>query len=210
MAQDNRTIGKFQLTGIPPAPRGMPQVEVTFDIDAQRDPARQRQGQGDGQGTEDPDRGELGPVGQGNREDGPRRRVQLGGRQAAARGHRDAEQARRQDVRGGEELQGVVGQARRRDEGAARQVRRGGQAGAPHRRRRRRSRPPTTSSRRPTAKPAVPSTRRRRPRARPSRPRERAAAAPSRRPAAKPRRTTWSKPTTKSWTKTRTNSGETA
>ncbi len=34
MAIDNRTIGKFQLTGIPPAPRGMPQVEVTFDIDA--------------------------------------------------------------------------------------------------------------------------------------------------------------------------------
>jgi molecular chaperone DnaK len=34
MASDNRTIGKFQLTGIPPAPRGMPQVEVGFDIDA--------------------------------------------------------------------------------------------------------------------------------------------------------------------------------
>ncbi|HET7042373.1 MAG TPA: Hsp70 family protein, partial [Gemmatimonadales bacterium] len=34
MAADNRTIGKFQLTGMPPAPRGMPQVEVTFDIDA--------------------------------------------------------------------------------------------------------------------------------------------------------------------------------
>ena len=34
MAADNRTIGKFQLTGIPPAPRGMPQVEVGFDIDA--------------------------------------------------------------------------------------------------------------------------------------------------------------------------------
>jgi len=34
MAQDNRTIGKFQLTGIPPAPRGIPQVEVGFDIDA--------------------------------------------------------------------------------------------------------------------------------------------------------------------------------
>ena len=34
MARDNRTIGRFQLTGIPPAPRGMPQVEVTFDIDA--------------------------------------------------------------------------------------------------------------------------------------------------------------------------------
>jgi len=34
MARDNRTIGKFQLTGIPPAPRGMPQIEVGFDIDA--------------------------------------------------------------------------------------------------------------------------------------------------------------------------------
>jgi len=34
MALDNKTIGKFQLTGIPPAQRGLPQVEVTFDIDA--------------------------------------------------------------------------------------------------------------------------------------------------------------------------------
>src|SRR6056297_1193791 len=34
MAIDNKTIGKFQLTGIPPAQRGQPQVEVTFDIDA--------------------------------------------------------------------------------------------------------------------------------------------------------------------------------
>jgi molecular chaperone DnaK len=34
LARDNRTIGKFQLTGIPPAPRGMPQIDVTFDIDA--------------------------------------------------------------------------------------------------------------------------------------------------------------------------------
>ena len=34
MARDNRTLGKFHLSGIPPAPRGMPQVEVTFDVDA--------------------------------------------------------------------------------------------------------------------------------------------------------------------------------
>src|SRR5271168_1739120 len=34
MAAQNRTLGKFHLTGIPPAPRGVPQVEVTFDIDA--------------------------------------------------------------------------------------------------------------------------------------------------------------------------------
>lgn len=34
MAAHNRTLGKFHLTGIPPAPRGLPQIEVTFDIDA--------------------------------------------------------------------------------------------------------------------------------------------------------------------------------
>ncbi|HJY86563.1 MAG TPA: molecular chaperone DnaK [Candidatus Acidoferrales bacterium] len=34
LAKDNRTLGKFHLIGIPPAPRGMPQIEVTFDIDA--------------------------------------------------------------------------------------------------------------------------------------------------------------------------------
>lgn len=34
MAQDNRTLGKFHLDGIPPAPRGIPQIEVSFDIDA--------------------------------------------------------------------------------------------------------------------------------------------------------------------------------
>src|SRR6201990_244259 len=34
MAQGNRTIGRFHLDGLPPAPRGVPQVEVTFDIDA--------------------------------------------------------------------------------------------------------------------------------------------------------------------------------
>src|SRR5881275_3090967 len=34
MARDNRTLGRFQLVGLPPAPRGVPQIEVTFDIDA--------------------------------------------------------------------------------------------------------------------------------------------------------------------------------
>jgi len=34
MAADNKTIGRFNLDGIPPAPRGVPQIEVTFDIDA--------------------------------------------------------------------------------------------------------------------------------------------------------------------------------
>ena len=34
MAQDNKILGEFNLENIPPAPRGMPQIEVTFDIDA--------------------------------------------------------------------------------------------------------------------------------------------------------------------------------
>ena len=34
MAADNKTLGKFILDGIPPSPRGIPQIEVTFDIDA--------------------------------------------------------------------------------------------------------------------------------------------------------------------------------
>ena len=34
MAKDNKVLGRFNLVGIPPAPRGVPQIEVTFDIDA--------------------------------------------------------------------------------------------------------------------------------------------------------------------------------
>ena len=34
MSYDNTTLGRFQLSEIPPAPRGIPQIEVTFDIDA--------------------------------------------------------------------------------------------------------------------------------------------------------------------------------
>ena len=34
MAKDNKTIGRFHLDGIPPSPRGVPQIEVSFDIDA--------------------------------------------------------------------------------------------------------------------------------------------------------------------------------
>ena len=53
MADYNKTLGKFQLIGIPPAPRGVPQIEVTFDIDANGIVQRDRQGPGDGQRAED-------------------------------------------------------------------------------------------------------------------------------------------------------------
>jgi molecular chaperone DnaK len=82
MAMYNKTIGRFQLTGIPPAPRGMPQVEVTFDIDANGILHVSGEGPRDGQGAEDPDRGVERPVGAGDREDGEGRRVARGRGQA--------------------------------------------------------------------------------------------------------------------------------
>ena len=57
MALDNKTIGKFQLTGIPPAPRGMPQIEVTFDIDANGILHVSAKDRATGQRAEDPHRG---------------------------------------------------------------------------------------------------------------------------------------------------------
>ena len=53
MAYDNKTLGRFQLTGIPPAPRGVPQIEVTFQHRPQRHRERVRQGQGYRQRAED-------------------------------------------------------------------------------------------------------------------------------------------------------------
>ena len=53
MAADNKMLGQFNLEQIPPAPRGMPQIEVTFDIDANGIVVRLRQGQGHEQGAED-------------------------------------------------------------------------------------------------------------------------------------------------------------
>ena len=61
MASGNKSLGQFDLTGIPPAPRGMPQIEVTFDIDANGILHVDRQGQGHRQGEQDQDPGELGP-----------------------------------------------------------------------------------------------------------------------------------------------------
>ena len=54
MAADNKLLANFDLTGIPPAPRGVPQIEVTFDIDANGIVSVQAQGQGHRQGAADP------------------------------------------------------------------------------------------------------------------------------------------------------------
>ena len=53
MAKDNIELGRFTLTGIPPAPRGMPQIEVTFDIDSNGILHVDSEGQGDWEGAED-------------------------------------------------------------------------------------------------------------------------------------------------------------
>ncbi len=52
-AHDNKSLGQFNLEGIPPAPRGMPQIEVTFDIDANGILNVSAKRQGHRQGTED-------------------------------------------------------------------------------------------------------------------------------------------------------------
>ena len=61
MASFNKTLGKFQLVGIPPAPRGMPQIEVAFDIDANGIINVSADRPGHGEPAADPDHRRLGP-----------------------------------------------------------------------------------------------------------------------------------------------------
>ena len=67
MAADNKMLGQFNLEQIPPAPRGVPQIEVTFDIDANGIVVGQRQGQGHQQGAEDHHPGLGRPLGRRHR-----------------------------------------------------------------------------------------------------------------------------------------------
>ena len=62
MASGNKSLGKFQLTGIPPAPRGIPQIEVALRHRRQRNPQRHRQGPGHRHRAEDRDQVRLRPV----------------------------------------------------------------------------------------------------------------------------------------------------
>ena len=90
MAADNVSLGKFNLSGIPPAPRGVPQIEVTFDIDANGIINVLGQGPGHRQGAED-----------------HHHRLQ----QAVQGRHRQDGQAGRAVRRGGQEAQGEGGDA---------------------------------------------------------------------------------------------------
>jgi molecular chaperone DnaK len=130
----NKTIGKFQLTGIPPAPRGMPQVEVAFDIDANgilhvtaKDKQTGKEQKIRIEASSGLSDAEISQHGQG-------RRVERAGGQAAPRGDRHAQPARLADLRGREERQGVGRQGPGRDEDQGRQRRRARPQGAARRR----------------------------------------------------------------------------
>ena len=104
----NKTIGKFQLTGIPPAPRGMPQVEVTFDIDANGILHVSAKDKTTGKEQKIRIEASSGLSESRDRPDGQGRREERDRGQEAARGDRHAEPPRQHDVRGGEERQGMV------------------------------------------------------------------------------------------------------
>ncbi len=74
MAADNKLLGQFDLVGIPPAPRGMPQIEVTFDIDANGIVSVTAKDKATRQGAADPHPGVGRPVRIRHREDGQGRR----------------------------------------------------------------------------------------------------------------------------------------
>ena len=84
MAAQNRTLGKFHLTGIPPAPRGVPQIEVTFDIDANGILNVTAKDMATRQGSEDHDYVVFRPVEGRGRAYGEGSRCSLGRRQGTA------------------------------------------------------------------------------------------------------------------------------
>ena len=97
MAADNKMLGQFDLVGIPPAPRGVPQIEVTFDIDANGIVNVTRQGQGHRQGAADPHPGLGRPQRRRHRQDGQgSRAVRRRGQEAPRRG-RGEEPGRKPD-----------------------------------------------------------------------------------------------------------------
>ena len=121
IAAANRTLGKFQLTGIPPAPRGVPQVEVTFDIDANGILNVSAKDSRNGQEPGDHHHFLLGPRQGRSREDGQGRGGALGRGQEEARAGRGPQPGRLDGLPGREAREGQQGEDRRgRGEGGRR------------------------------------------------------------------------------------------
>ncbi len=124
IATANRELGRFILDGIPAAPRGIPQIEVTFDIDANGILSASAKDKATGEGAVDPHRG-LGRSRQGrDRANDPRRRVARLGRPRTPRAGREAQPARLDDLRRREDAHRERRQDRRGGSHA-----RGGRAG---------------------------------------------------------------------------------
>ena len=126
MATYNKSLGKFQLTGIPPAPRGIPQIEVGFDIDANGILSVSAKDLGTGKEQKI----EI-KAGSGLSDDEIKRmvagrRVARRGRQAATRARRGPQRRRAHGVREREAPQGDGRAARRRHQGQARDRAEGG------------------------------------------------------------------------------------
>ena len=127
MATYNKSLGKFQLTGIPPAPRGIPQIEVAFDIDANGILAVSAKDLGTGKEQKIEIKAGSGPVRRRDQAHGRRRRVARRGRQAAARAGRGPERGRERRLPGREAARRSGRPGRQRVQGPDR----GGHQGRP-------------------------------------------------------------------------------
>ena len=140
MAAYNKSLGKFQLTGIPPAPRGIPQIEVAFDIDANGILHVSAKDLGHRQGAADRDQGRLRPLRRRDQADGRRRRDARRGGPPGEGARRGPQRRRERRLPGREAGQGARRQHRRgvqeRDRGGHRGRQRGrqgrGRGGHPH------------------------------------------------------------------------------
>ena len=97
MAADNKMLGQFNLEQIPPAPRGVPQIEVTFDIDANGIVSVSAKDKGTGKEQKITIQASGGLLGRRHRQDGQGRRGERRGRQEAPRAGRGEEPGREPD-----------------------------------------------------------------------------------------------------------------
>ena len=129
MASYNKSLGKFQLTGIPPAPRGIPQIEVGFDIDANGILNVSAKDLGTGKEQKIEIKVRLRALRRRDQADGRRRRGARRGRQAPARAGRGPQRRRVRRLPGREAAQGPRREHRRRLQARDRGRRQGPQRG---------------------------------------------------------------------------------